>query len=104
MKENRNLPDPFDAIKASLQARAIIDVLEQESIANDRILSVWLGTIGFGISHRALGDRLDRMEKEGLLRTEMVENIRVVHLLRLGREVASGLEASDWIARRELSD
>lgn len=99
-----NLPDAFDAIKTSLQARAIIDVLDRESIANDRLLSVWLGTIGLGLSYRALGERLDRMEQEGLLRTEIVENIRVVHLLRLGRDVASGHEASDWIARRELPD
>ena len=104
MTGNRNLPEAFDAIKTSLQARAIIDVLDRESTANDRLLSAWLATIGLGLSYRALGERLDRMEKDGLLRTEMVENMRVVHLLRLGRDVASGHEASDWIARKELPD
>jgi DNA-binding HxlR family transcriptional regulator len=104
MNNKRNLPEAFDDIKASLQARAIIDVLDRESMTNDRILSAWLNTIGLGISHRSLSERLDRMEKEGLLRTERVENIRVVHLLRMGREVALGHEASDWIARRELPD
>ncbi|GAY19926.1 hypothetical protein SFOMI_0448 [Sphingobium fuliginis] len=47
---------------------------------------------------------LDRLEKEGLVRLEVVDDFKVVHLRRLGGEVASGHEIRDWIARPELPE
>lgn len=104
MNAKRNSPDQFETIRISLQAREILNVLEQERATNDRLLSTWLGKLGLGISSRALNELLDRLDKEGLVRTEHVEEVRAVHLRRFGGEVACGLETLDWIARPELPD
>lgn len=49
-------------------------------------------------------DLLDRLEKEGLVRLEQVEAYSVVRIRRFGGEVATGLEAVDWIAKPELPE
>lgn len=99
MSKQSNRPEAYDNVRLSLQAREILTVFEREQISNIQLLSRWLGTIGLGISHRSLSDLLDRMEKEELLRTEDVEELRVIRLLRSGGEVATGLVHLDWIAR-----
>lgn len=104
MNAKPNSPDQLETIRISLQAREILKVLEHERTTNDCLLSAWLGELGLGISSRALNELLDRLNKEGLVRTENVEEVRVVHLRRFGGEVARGLESLDWIARRELPD
>lgn len=104
MSAKPNCPDQLETIRVSLQAREILNVLEEERSGNDRLLSTWLGKLGLDISSRALNDLLDRLEKEGLVRTEKVKEIRVIHLQRFGGEVACGLESLDWIARPEFPD
>ena len=104
MNAKRNSPDQLETIRISLQAREILNILEQERSTNDRLLGTWLGRLGLGVSSRALNDLLDRLDKEGLVRTENVEDLRVIHLRRFGGEVARDLESLDWIARPELPD
>jgi hypothetical protein len=49
-------------------------------------------------------DLLDRMEKAAMVRTEQVDDFRVVHLRRFGGEVVTGLEKVDWVATPRLPD
>lgn len=102
MSNLSNQPDQFETIRISHQAREILKVLDQERKTNSQILSTWLGTIGLGISRGSLDDLLDRLEKEKLVDTDQIENLRIVHLRQRGGEVASGVETLDWIARPEL--
>ena len=51
-----------------------------------------------------MSDLLNRLETDGLVRLEQVDEFHVVHLLRFGGEVASGHEMRDWIARPELPE
>lgn len=81
-----------------------MDILASERISNSRFLDVWLAKIGLAASRRSLSDLLDRLEADGLVRLERVDEFQVVHLLRLGGEVASGLELRDWIAKPELPE
>ncbi len=104
MNAKRNSPGQLEIIRVSLQAREILSVPEQERSTNDCLLRTWLGKVGLGVSSRALNDLLDRLDKEGLVSTEEVEMVRVIHLRRFGGEVARGLETLDWIARPELPD
>ena len=104
MTSRPNLPSSLEAIRISLQARAILDVLAKEGGANSRLLETWLATIGLTASSRAMTDLLDRLEKDGLVRLEQVDTNRVVRIRRFGGEVASGLEALDWIAKPELPE
>lgn len=104
MTSRPNLPSSLEAIRTSLQARAILDVLAKEGGANSRLLETWLATIGLAAASRAMADLLDRLEKDGLVRLEQVDTYRVVRIRRFGGEAASGLEALDWIARPELPE
>lgn len=104
MANRRNLASSFDEIRTSYQARAVLDVLAKERSANSRLLDTWLVAIGLSASRQAISDLLDRLEKEGLVRLETVDDFKVVHLRRLGGEVASGHEIRDWIARPELPE
>lgn len=104
MTSRPNLPSSLEAIRISLQARAILDVLAKEGGANSRLLETWLATIGLTASSRAMTDLLDRLEKDGLVRLEQVDTYRVVRIRRFGGEVASGLEALGWIAKPELPE
>ena len=104
MANRRNLASSFDEIRMSFQARAVLDVLAKERSANSRLLDTWLVAIGLSASRQAISDLLDRLEKEGLVRLEVVDDFKVVHLRRLGGEVASGHEIRDWIARPELPE
>jgi DNA-binding PadR family transcriptional regulator len=103
MNARQNHPDEFEAIRSSLQARAILDVLLEEGCSNTRLLATWLERIGLTASSRTLGDLLDQLEKHGLVSIEHVEEVRVVRLRRFGGEVARGLETLEWIAGPELS-
>lgn len=104
MTDLRNVPSSFDAIRTSLQARAILDVLAKERSSNSHVLTTWLAAIGLGASNRSLSDLLDRLERDDLVRLEQVDGYHVVHLRRLGGEVASGSESRDWIAKPELPE
>ena len=104
MSNLSNRPDQFEAIHIAHQAREILRILNHERSTNSQILTSWLGSIGLGISHRGLQDLLDRLEKEALVRTEKIDNFRVIHLRQLGGEIASGTETLDWIAKPELPD
>lgn len=104
MIDRPNLPSSFETIRTSLQARAVLDVLAKEGGANSRLLETWLSTIGLAASSRAMSDLLDRLEKDGLVRLEQADSYRVVRIRRFGGEVASGLEALDWIAKPELPE
>lgn len=104
MSNLSNRPDHFETIRVSHQAREIVNILNHERSTNSQILSKWLGSIGLGISQRDLQDLLDRLEKEELVRTEKIDNFRVIHLRQLGGEIATGIETLDWIARPELPD
>lgn len=102
MSDRRNLPSPFEDICTGLQARAILDVLAIERVTNARLLMFWLSRIGLAASSHQLAQVLERMERDGLVRLEQVDDFAVIHLRRLGGEVASGLESRDWIAKSEL--
>ena len=104
MTNRSNLPSSLEAIRTSLQARAILDVLAKEGGANSRLLETWLATIGLAASSRAMTNLLDRLEKDGLVRLEQIDSYRVARIRRFGGEVASGLEALDWIAGPELPE
>jgi len=104
MSNLSNRPEHFETIRVSHQAREILNILNHERSTNSQILSGWLGKIGLGISHRDLQNLLDRLEKEEMVRTDKIDNFRVVHLRQLGGEIASGTETLDWIARPELPD
>lgn len=104
MTIRRNAPSSFEAIRTSLQARAVLDVLAKERSSNSRLLDTWLAAIGLAASSRAVSDLLNRLETDGLVRLEQVDEFHVVHLLRFGGEVASGHEMRDWIARPELPE
>jgi hypothetical protein len=102
MSKQSNRAGAYERVRLSLQAREILTILERERISNSQLLGQWLGTIGLGISHQKLFELLERMEKEELVRTEDVDEIRVVRMLRAGGEVATGLAHLDWIAMPEL--
>jgi len=104
MSNLSNRPDHFEAIRVSHQASEILRILNHERSTNSQILIDWFGKIGLGISHRDLQDLLDRLEQDGLVRTEKIHSFRVVHLRQLGGEIASGIESLDWIARPEPPD
>mgnify|MGYP003673235818 CR=1 FL=1 len=104
MSNLSNRPDQFEVIRIAHQAREILRILNHERSTNSQILTSWLGSIGLGISHRGLQDLLDRLEKEALVRTEKIDNFRVIHFRQLGGEIASGTETLDWIAKPELPD
>jgi len=104
MENRRNLVLSFDEIRTSFQARVVLDVLAKERSANSCLLDKWLAAIGLSASRQAISDLLDRLEKEGLVRLETVDDFQVVHLRRLGGDVASGREIRDWIARPELPE
>jgi DNA-binding MarR family transcriptional regulator len=95
----RNMPDAFFEIRRSLQAREILVALEKHGPANDAIFYGWLGTIGLGPSHRDLTDLLDRLEADGFIVTERVEQYRVIKATRAGIEIAQARSQADWIAR-----
>lgn len=104
MTDRLNVSLPMDAIRTSVQARAVLDVLAKDGGANTRLLETWLATIGLAMSSRAMTGLLERLEKEGLVRLEQVEAHNVVRIRRYGGEVASGLEAVDWIAKPTLPE
>lgn len=104
MSNLSNRPDQFEAIRIAHQASGILRILNRERSTNSQILRDWLGSIGLGICHRDLQDLLDRLEQDGLVRTEKIDNFRVIHLRQLGGEIASGTETLDWIAKPELPD
>ena len=86
-------------IRLALQARESLCILEQSNgTANDDLLSGWLSKIGLAVAHRDLAALLDRLEREGFVRTEDVEGRRVVHLTRDGLEIARDVVRCDWIA------
>lgn len=102
MQSPSNQPAPFDAIRLSLQAREILERLDASGgIGNDDVFYRWLGTIGLAVASSHLVDLLDRLEREALVTSEMVERIRVLRLTRRGQEVARGVEAVEWIAPPE---
>ena len=51
-----------------------------------------------------MDELLDRMEKAAMVRTEQVDDFRVVHLRRFGGEVAAGHEKVDWVATPRLPE
>jgi hypothetical protein len=104
MTSRRNALSSFEAIRTSLQARAILDVLARDRTTNSRLLDAWLAAIGLAASSRAMSDLLVQLEKEELVRLEQVDDFQVIHLRRLGGEVASGHELRDWIAKPELPE
>lgn len=104
MSDRLNVSLPADAIRTSLQARAVLDVFAKHGEANARLLETSLTTIGLAVSSRAMNDLPDRLEKEGLVRLEQVEAYSVVRIRQFGGEVASGLEAVDWIAKPQLPE
>lgn len=95
----RNIPDGFFEIRRSLQAREILVALEKHGLGNDAIFYGWLGVIGFGPSHRDNADLLDRLEADGFIVTERVEQYRVIKATRAGIEIAQSRSQADWIAR-----
>lgn len=98
----RNMPDAFHDIRRSFQAREILVALEKHGPANDLLFYQWLGKLGLGPSHRDLADLLDRLEADGLVATEQVENYRVIKPTRAGLEIAQSRVQSGWIARMDL--
>ena len=103
MADLRNVPSSFEAIRTSLQARAILDVLDNERSSNSHVLTTWLAAIGLGVSSRSLSDLLNQLERDDLVRLEQVDDYHVVHLRHLGSEEALGSEPRDWIAKPELT-
>jgi len=102
MTKQSNQPDPFVAIRQSLQAREILVGLEKHGMGNDELYYCWLGTIGLGPSHRDLSALLDRLEEEGFIVTEQVDGYRVIKATRDGIEIAQARMGVDWIARVEI--
>ena len=72
-------------------------------MGNNDIFYRWLSTIGLAISSDNPSDLFDRLEREALVTSEIVERTRVLRLTRRGQEVARGLEAIEWIAPPEPS-
>lgn len=72
-------------------------------MGNDDIFYRWLSTIGLAVASRHLADLLDRLEREALVTSEMVERTRVLQLTRRGQEVVLGLETIEWIVSPEPS-
>lgn len=101
MTKQSNQPDPFLAIRQSLQAREILVALEQHGAGNDELYYQWLGKIGLGPSHRDLSALLDRLETEGFIATEQTDGYRVIKVTQAGIEVAQSRIRVDWIARVE---
>lgn len=95
----QNTPDAYLDIRRSLQAREILVALEEHGPSNDAIFYQWLGKIGLGPSHRDLADLLDRLEADGLIVTEQVDQFRVIKPSCAGIEIAKARAQSDWIAR-----
>jgi len=104
MTDGTNLPREFEAIRTAHQARAILDILVQYRAANERILGAWLQRLGLTASRSELSILLDRLETAGLIRTDRVEQTRIVELRQPGAEVASGTQRIDWIAAPELPE
>jgi hypothetical protein len=103
MTEQKNGLEPFVEIRRSLQARELLVVLERHGAGNDELFYHWLRTIGLGPSHRDLNELLDRLEAEGLIVTEPVEQVRVIKATSVGIEVAQARTGIDWIARVDPS-
>lgn len=101
MTKQSNQPDPFLAIRQSLQAREILVGLEKHGMGNDELYYHWLGTIGLRPSYRDLSALLDRLEKEGFIATEQTDGYRVIKATQASIEVAQARVGVDWIARVE---
>ena len=97
----QNMPNAFLDIRRSFQAREILIALEKHGPGNDALFYAWLGTIGLGPSHRDLADLLDRLEADGFIGTERIEQHRVIKLTRAGVEIAQARIQADWIARTD---
>ncbi len=99
--DRQNMPDTFLDIRRSLQAREILVALERHGPSNDAVFYQWLGKIGLSPSHRDLADLLDRLEADGFIVTEQVDQYRVIRPSRAGIEIAQARAHSDWIARMD---
>jgi hypothetical protein len=105
MPTHSNRSPPFEAIRLSLQAREILDrLIATGGVGNDGVFYRWLSTIGLPIASRPFAELLDRLEREALVTSEMVERTRVLRLTRRGQEVARGLEEIESIAPPDPSD
>lgn len=97
-----NSPDAFGAIRLAQQAREVLQRLADcNGQGNDQLFYRWLSEIGLGLPMRSLQELLDRLERDGLLSTEPIGNLRVLRLTLRGEEVARGLAAIEWIGRPE---
>ncbi len=92
-----NLPAEFDAIRERLQYREILKVLDEQGTTNDKLLYRWLIHAGLAVPARKLETMFDRLDNEGLTRSQRIETTRVIEMTREGKEVASGITNLDWV-------
>ena len=92
-----NLPAEFDAIRERLQYREILTILDEQGTTNDKLLYRWLIHVGLAVPARKLETMFDRLDNEGLTRSQRIETTRVIEMTREGKEVASGITNLDWV-------
>src|SRR3546814_9376737 len=90
-----NLPAEFDAIRERLQYREILTILDEQGTTNDKLLYRWLIHVGLAVPARKLETMFDRLDNEGLTRSQRIETTRVIEMTREGKEVASGITNLD---------
>ncbi|PKP97986.1 MAG: hypothetical protein CVT74_12365 [Alphaproteobacteria bacterium HGW-Alphaproteobacteria-13] len=53
--------------------------------------------MGLAVPARQLETMFDRLDNEGLTRSQRIETTRVIEMTREGKEVASGITRLDWV-------
>ncbi|WP_156922156.1 ArsR family transcriptional regulator [Azorhizobium doebereinerae] len=92
----------FEQLREEHQALALLSVLHRSGYAgaaNSRILADYLEAIGLGALPEVVTARLERLERQGLVKLSLAEDIRVVTLTQRGEEVATGKREAEGVRR-----
>src|SRR3546814_11360400 len=76
-------------------------ILDEQGTTNDKLLYRWLIHVGLAVPARKLETMFDRLDNEGLTRSQRIETTRVIEMTREGKEVASGITNLDWVEPAE---
>lgn len=104
MTSASNSVPAVDAVLLAYEARYLLDFLEEFSGNGDTLRGL-LRLAGMRVSQRRFDALVDRLERDGLVRSSIVEcashRVRAVELTGEGRDVQQGNEKREWIATGE---
>jgi hypothetical protein len=98
-----NVSHPAEEIVREQRALAILRLLQRQPgyTSNERVLGVYLDSLGLMTSRANLRQTMEALETSGFLRIEKVDALMVLSLTDSGDDVATGREIVDGIARPE---